>query len=422
MHKFFFIMMISTMLSGGMAQGEEITTPPEAPANNFRYILGGELETPFGLSLSSASTALSGGTRFTLKLSGSVGVEEMPTAAFSANLIARTDLATGTTRLELGETYLTAYVGDFDLSAGNLKVNWGATDLFSVLNTINPQDLTRMESIPVPAIRAVWNLPDENRLEAVLVPGFTPSILPATVAPAPANLPPGVSIVGQDPALDNRPTARLENLQYGLRYTGGLDLFDGGDFSLSFYGGPRHTPTATIQLIPTYTPGQFRVLPVFNYDWIQVLGADTNLTISGFAVRAEAAYTFTQDMDGTNPAIGNPSLEATAQTEFSLNQINYTVLLNTRWQKGETGQSDPFSLNAALIVSHLLDSRTTLSGAWVQSLTDGSGVVMPGLEYTLADGFKLEGGLRLSYGGISSSLNPSGSTGGQLSLGLKLSF
>lgn len=418
MQKFFSIMMLSALLSAGMAQGEEPTTSSEAPASNFRYTLGGEIKSQFGLS---TSGVLSGSAAFTLKFSGSLGAEESPTAAFSANLVARTDAASGVSRLELGETVLTAYVGDFDLSAGNLIVNWGSVDLFSLLNTVNPQDLNRMEAIPVPAFRAVWNLPADARLEAILVPGFTPSILPAA-APALTNLPPGVSIVGQDPAVDNRPAARLENLQYGLRYTGGLEVFDGGDFSLSFYGGLRHTPTATIHLIPTATPDQFRLQPIFNYDWIQVLGADTNLTIGGFAVRAEAAYTFTQDMDGTNPAIGNPSLEATAQTEVSLNQINYTAILNARWQKAELGQSDRFGLNAALTASHELDNRTVLSGAWVQSLTDGSGVIAPRVEYTLADGLKAEAGLRVGYGGAGSSLNPSGSTNGQVSFGLKLSF
>lgn len=425
MHPFLTTVMLCALLSVGMAQNNEPTAPPtEAPTtpSNFRYTLGGEIAAPFGLSLSSASTALSGGTAFTFKLSGSVGAEENPTAAFSANLIARADIATGTTRLELGETYITAYLGDFDLSAGNLRVNWGATDLFSVLNTINPQDLTRMESIPVPALRAVWNLPDDARLEAVLVPGFTPSVLPTTTGEIPASLPPGVSIVGQNAPIENRPNASLANAQYGLRYTAGLDVFDGGDFSLSYYGGLRHTPTATVQLIPAANPGQFTVQPRFNYDWIYVLGADTNLAVGGFAVRAEAAYTFTQDMSATNPAIGNPSLEATAQLETTFEQTSYTGLLNTRWQKGEAGQPDSFRLSAALIVLRELDGRTSLSGAWVQSLTDGSGVVAPRLEYILADGLKAEAGLRVGYGAGGSSLNPTGQTTGGLSFGLKLSF
>lgn len=412
------------LLSFGMAQSQDSTPMAERPDNTIRFTIGGELQAPFVLNLSGAGTALGGGTRFTLKIGGTVGTEESPTAAFSASLTAGINLATRISRLELGEAYITSYLGDVDLSMGNLLVNWGATDLFSVLNTINPQDLSSWDgaSIAVPAIRAIWNLPADNRLEAILVPGFSPSTLPIGTVPIPTNLPSGVSIVGQDPVLDKQPSVGLENFQYGLRYTGGLALFDGGDFSLSYYGGPRHTPTVAVQLIPTAVPGQFTVQPVYSYDWIYVLGADTNLAIGEVVFRAEAAFTFTQDMDGTNPAIGNPSFEATAQTEFSIDKINYTVLLNAGWRRGDIGQNDNFGLNLGLLLSHELDSRLALSGAWVQSLIDFSGTVVPRLEYTLADGLKGQGALKIGYGESGSRLNPGGGIVGQISLGLKLSF
>ncbi len=405
------------LLSSGLAQTQD---PPEipAPTSNFRYSIGGVLEATLRLNSNGTAT---GTTSFTLKFNGSLGTEDFPDATFSANLRSSFDAATGATRINLGETVLTAYLGDLDLSAGNLIINWGSVDVLGVVNTINPIDANSLERIAIPAVRATWNISKSVKLEGVIAPGFTPSTLPTAAGAMPATAP-GVTIVGQDPTLDNRPTATLENAQYGLRFTSALSVFDGGDISFSFYGGPRHTPTLTIKLNPTAQAGQFTAQAVLNYDWIHVIGLDTNLTIGSVAVRAEAAYTFTQDPNGTNPSIGNPSLEGTVQTEFTVGGINLTGLLNSRWQRGETGTPDAFGINLGLIASSELDARTTIAGAWLQSLTDGSGTIRPNLSYTLSDGFKLEVSAGLNYGRLGSSLNPTGLFEAQVRLGLKLSF
>jgi hypothetical protein len=409
------------LLSSGWAQTQEPTLPEiPAPTSNFRYSIGGVLEATLSLNTNGAAT---GNTTFTLKFNGSLGAEDFPDATFSANLRLSFDAATGTTSVRLGETVLTAYLGDFDLSAGNLIVNWGSVDVLGVVNTINPIDANSLERIAIPVVRATWNISESIKLEGVIAPGFTPNTLPTSVGAMPAIAPPpGVTIVGQDPTLDNRPTAMLENVQYGLRFTSALSVFDGGDISFSFYGGPRHTPTPTIKLNPTAQAGQFTVQAVINYDWIHVIGADTNLTLGNVAVRAEAAYTFTQDPNGTNSSIGNPSLEGIVQTEFTVSGINLTGLLNSRWQRGETGTPDAFGINLGLIASSELDARITIAGAWLQSLTDGSGTIRPNLSYTLSDGFKLEVSAGLNYGGLGSSLNPTGLFEAEVRLGLKLSF
>ena len=425
-----FVPIIAALLlySSSFAQTQAPTATPESPPalenptvqRNFRFSIGGVVEAQFGLA---SSGAVSGLSAFTLSFSGSLGAEDAPSAAFNANLRSSFDAASGATRVDLGETVLTAYVGAFDLSAGNLIVNWGAVDAFSVVSNINPVDFASQQRIPVPAIRALWNLSNDLRLEGVIVPIFTPSALPAMTGAAPAvPSPPGVTIIGQNPPLDNRPAARLENVQYGIRLGGNLALFDGGDFGLSFYGGPRHTPTIAVRLIPSAQAGQFTAQPVLNYDWIHVLGVEANLSLGDVAVRAEAAYTFTQDPSGANLEIGNPSLAMTAQGEFRVSGINLTGLVNAQWRKGESGAGDAYNLNAGLIASTELDNRTNFSIVWVQSLTDGSGLVAPNFTYTLADGFKLEGSASVNYGRLGSSLNPSGVFGAQLRFGLKFSF
>jgi hypothetical protein len=97
-------------------------------------------------------------------------------------------------------------------------------------------------------------------------------------------------------------------------------------------------------------------------------------------------------------------------------------LLNSRWQRGEAGIPDAFGINLGLIASSELDARTTVSGAWLQSLTDGSGTIRPNLSYTLSDGFKLEVSAGLNYGALGSSFNPMGVFEAEVRFGLKLSF
>ncbi len=387
-------------------------------AQTSRFSIGGVLEAQFGLV---SSGAVLGNTAFTLKFSGSLGTEEAPSAAFAANLKSGFDAATGTTRVTLGETFITAYIGDFDLSAGNLLVNWGAVDLLGSVSNVNPQDFTSQERLATPVLRAVWNFSDTVRLEGLLAPGFTPSVLPVFALPAPTP-PPGITIVGQNAPIDNRPTAQLENTQYGLRFSSNLDIFDGADFSISFYGGYRHTPTPTVRLLPTAKAGEFIAQPVLNYDFIHVLGLETNISLNEVAIRAETSYTFTQDPSGTNPEIGNHAFAFTAQAEARVSEIGLTGLLNFRWQKGEMGLADTFGINAALIASYGLDNRTSLSAVWVQSLTDGSGIFAPNLSYTLADGLSFKTNASLNYGALGSSLNPSGAFGIQIRFGLTLSF
>jgi hypothetical protein len=421
------LIIAALLLSSSLAQSQD--PAPEAPSadppvvapSDLRFSIGGVL----GANLGVQSTGVtSGAVSFTLKFSGALGPEEAPSASFVANLRSSVDAATGNPRVALGETVLTAYLGSVDLSAGNLLVNWGAVDLFGVVSHFNPQDLSTRERLPVPAVRATWVISDALQLEGVIAPGFTPSLLPTMLSamPAPGMPPPGVTIVGQDAPVDNRPASRFENTQYGLRFTADLPLFDGGDVSASVYGGPRHTPTVFLRLNPTSQPGQFTAQAILNYDWIHVFGLETNLLIGGVAVRGEAAYTLTQDPDGTNPMIGNPSLEGTLQADFTLSNINFNALLNARSVRGEGGNANAFGVNAALIAGYELDTRTTVSAVWVQSVTDGSGIILPNLSYTVADGFKFEASAGLNYGGVGSSLNPAGTVLFQVRLGLKLSF
>src|SRR5690606_9591413 len=77
-------------------------------------------------------------------------------------------------------------------------------------------------------------------------------------------------------------------------------------------------PTLETTLVPTDTPGAFAVQPVLRYDRVHVVGTDFSGTLGPVVVRGEAAYTFTEDPNGQDPAIGNPSLQAVLGAEYAI--------------------------------------------------------------------------------------------------------
>src|SRR5690606_28559383 len=97
------------------------------------------------------------------------------------------------------------------------------------------------------------------------------------------------------------------NVQFGARATLAAGAFD---VSATYFTGFRTEPTASARLVPTGTPGQFHLQPVIRYDRMQLVGVDFSGAIGPVVVRGEAAYEFTADADGTDPAVGNHSLQA----------------------------------------------------------------------------------------------------------------
>lgn len=87
------------------------------------------------------------------------------------------------------------------------------------------------------------------------------------------------------------------------------------------FGGYRKEPTVFMNLTPARQPGQFTVQPTLNYDWIHLVGVDFSASVAGTVIRGEAAYTFTEDPDGSEPAVGNPSFEAVLGTEYTFGDL-----------------------------------------------------------------------------------------------------
>ncbi len=371
------------------------------------FDLGGELKTDFGVFFddglySAASSQLD------MKLAGEVGSGFFPDATFNAVVRGKYDALSNQSTFSVREAYATAYIGDFDISVGNQKVFWGSVDAFNPIDQINPRDLSnpfvdpKEQKTPAPMIRVVYNSDFDLKLDAVVVPVWLPSALPAArwrPAAAAMQLPPHVQIVGKNPIIDNRPEAKVENIQYGLRATYNLDLLDGADLSASYFHGIRTTPTASAKLIPTQQLGRFMLQPRLDYDMYDLLGLDFSVALPSTVIRGEFAYTITGDPEGTIPTIQNHSFSAVLGSEYTfagdIMTIGQIMFDRTAPDKGKDCD---YSISSLLTASYDIDNYLNLKAIWIQNFTDGSGALRPQLSYKIADGVSATADVVFLYG------------------------
>lgn len=359
------------------------------------YDLGGKVSADFGVTIDGTIPVAAAGLQ--LKLSGEVGSGFFPDASFMAELVTTYDAAAESPlEVRLGRAYATAYLGAWDLSLGNIVVPWGSVDVVNPVDVINPRDLTYPVSDPLdqrlatPLIRATLHAPEGVSVDAVLVPVFVPSTLPGPrwqpAMPAP-ELPPGVSIVAVREPVENRPVFELGNMQLGVRATMDIDVGGGADASVVVYRGFRHTPTVSVELVPTETPGAYLAQPTLNYDRITLLGGDFSAVFGAYVVRGEAAYTFGEDPAGTDPAVGNNSFELVLGTETNIANGPFVTAQATYQHVAADASEESGNAFATVLAAQFdPDNRIGLSFAWLHDWSDGGGVVRPSLSYTFADG------------------------------------
>ena len=347
--------------------------------------LGGEASARFGVAIDGSLPIAA--AQLELDVKGETGSGLFPDATFNASLIARYDAA-GSSEVRLGEAFATLYLGGLELSVGQQDVAWGTTVGINPVDVVNPRDRSfppDIQKLPVPMVHASYYLGDVARIEAALVPVFVPSVLPGDTWQSSQTMSPpqGVTVVGQLPSQDDRPTAGLDNVQVGLRATATLPGFD---VSATYFHGFRSLPTVQKSLVPSGRPGEFLVQPVARYDRINVVGADFSRVIDNVVMRGEAAYTFTADPNGSDPAIGNPSWQAVLGGEYAVPKGPRVVLqgvLDVRVP--DQGTSADTRFKTMTMLSYQAGTRSQIDLGWMQDL-DGSGTLLPRFSYTFADG------------------------------------
>src|SRR5690606_3532896 len=186
------------------------------------------------------------------------------------------------------------------------------------------------------------------------------------------------------------------HVQFGVRAT--LDL-PAADVSATYFRGFKSQPTLSARLEPTAAPGEFQVQPVLDYDRVHVLGLDFSTAIGAVVLRGETAYTITDDPAGTDPRIGNHSVQAVLGGEYLVPGGPRTVVQAIIDHTApDQGAETEVALKVMTALHYQPGARTNVELGWVQSL-DGSGLVMPRLSYAFADGVTGEAKAYIFYGG-----------------------
>ena len=211
----------------------------------------------------------------------------------------------GSSPVALDEAFVRAFFGPVSVLGGLKKLSWGRADSFGTLDVINPldyRDLTKLsdpQSVKIarPMIHADWSIASFSKLELVFVPWFEGHKFDASGRWMPNQM---KSLLGMGIDIGSYypDTGTLEYAQAASRFTTSIAFFDLG---FQYYYGRLKRPSLVLRMTPA-------PLPLVDYSRIHQIGFDMAALIAGFNIRAEAGANITNDLDGTDGTVENPSI------------------------------------------------------------------------------------------------------------------
>lgn len=181
---------------------------------------------------------------------------------------------------DIREAFADLRLGPVDLRVGRQIIAWGRADGINPTDQLTGKDIARLvpeddeRRLGTTAVRAGY-FRGGFSASGFWLPEFRPGRLPLPSRPG-------------DPAIVQKfPSWPGSQFALRLERTGGAI-----DWSLSHFRG--------VDLSPDLGPGRL------THHRIKVFGADLAANLGRFGLRAEAAYTRTQDPDGRDPAVKNP--------------------------------------------------------------------------------------------------------------------
>lgn len=198
---------------------------------------------------------------------------------------------------DIWEAYADYTKGRGFLRVGRQNLSWGETDIFQLLDRINPIDNTFGGSfedlddrrIPIWMVRGTYNLGQIGPISTVTLEGFfNPGFADQKVAPvAPYGTPYAYPMPQQPPTYVHDPEATMSNSRTGVRLQGVVS--ENFNFSIAHYKTIVDTPTAVVTFAPT-VPGF--VTQDMYYSTEQVTGGSVSFFEPHIEaiIRAEVAY------------------------------------------------------------------------------------------------------------------------------------
>jgi len=191
----------------------------------------------------------------------------------------------------LREAYLDLRYGPIDVRAGKQIVTWGRADRINPTDVVTPRDFTLLvpddedQRFGETAIRATY-FQRGLSLTGIWLLDFEPSVVPLRKPPPPLTI------------RERKPGGQLAQGAVRLEQSGSAV-----DWSLSYFDGLDTIPD--LALSATGLRGPELVLQSHR---VRVVGIDAATAVGPYSLRGEAAYTFTEDENGADPAIKNPFL------------------------------------------------------------------------------------------------------------------
>lgn len=190
---------------------------------------------------------------------------------------------------ELREAYVDLSLGPVDLRLGKQIIAWGRADRINPTDNLTPRDFTLLvpddddQRLGAPALKASYHLGDIT-LTAVGIPYFEPHTTPLK-KPAPP--------FTARKRLPDNPVGQwgIKVEQTGKALDWSVSYFDGFDLSPDL--GIDRATSSSVELL-------------LRHHRVRVIGADAATTIGRYGLRGEAAYTFTEDLEGDDPKVKNP--------------------------------------------------------------------------------------------------------------------
>lgn len=305
----------------------------------------------------------------------------------------------------LREFYGGFRVGAVDLIIGKQIIAWGRADALNPTDNLTPEDRTLLveeeddQKIGVTAARASAYL-GKVAVTAIWLADFRGHTLPFTAPPD------GVALVRRSPE------GEAEQGAVRVEQSGGSV-----DWSVSYFTGFDLTPDLAFQQM-----GDSSARIILEHHRVHVIGIDAATAAGRYGVRAEAAWILTEDRDGRNSEIKNPTLYAIVGADRTFGEyLNINVQYLFRWVHNFSPPdqvTDPAARDAARLLAEVTQQleRTQhgftfrISNKWWHETLEAevAGVVVspkwqagvsPRISYAVTDRWRLVAGADLLGGG-----------------------
>lgn len=346
----------------------------------------------------------------------------------------------------LNELTMRLYLGDFVLEAGKMKVVWGKGDKLHVLDNFNADDYTNFllpdyidRRLAEIAFRAIYNMPNNMRIEGIYTPLMTPTRYAENGLWKPKKMQTLESVAkgvtqnqiaallrGENVSLttsvdDLLPETKcLKYGQGGVRILGTLGILD---YGISYYYGHYKTVTANWEnyingMVNSYIAqrdfSKNTSMVELSYDLLQVFGLEAAMVLGPLNLRAEGCYNLTKDTAGDDPFVHNNSVSWLGGFDIDLpiHNINFNFqeigtyilkhekigkqyhlpIINKVYDALDADYDPNYYTNNKIVIDikdTFLHERFVIENKMVWGVERGDIVVMPCICYNIKDGFEL---------------------------------